>query len=202
MTAPKPVRLSAQAVQRIREAAWGWPADQRLADLERQLSKAIYDYHQLSVRHIKAQKTRLKKIHQTASTLADLLRDDEGEGGVDWCSEWPKEFPPPSKFAERIQRMVGESGILEMSPQKIIGEIIPGSELEWLIGIRLPELFEQYFRDAPTASRKGRYADFVAQVLTEFEITNHGRPYSRGTIIRALIRARSDRDRRTHGGQK
>jgi hypothetical protein len=151
--------------------------------------------------------TRLKSIRKHAHELAILLRADEENGVLDWYSRWPKEFPPPSKVAEEIQRMAQESGMLETSPQKIIREIkdenaVPGSAFEWLIGRKLPEVFEQFFRDDPTVYKKGRYADFAAQVLTEFAITNDGQPHSRDTLIRALTAARSGRSRRRHSGQK
>jgi hypothetical protein len=118
-----------------------------------------------------------------------------------------KNFRRQAKVAEEIQRMAQESGMLETSPQKIIREIkdenaVPGSAFEWLIGRKLPEVFEQFFRDDPTVYKKGRYADFAAQVLTEFAITNDGQPHSRDTLIRALTAARSGRSRRRHSGQK
>jgi hypothetical protein len=104
MTARKPIRLSYEALHRIRLAAGAWPADLDYKQLERQLSKAVYDYRQLSVRNIKAQKARLKAIHGHASAMAELLSTEEWEGGLDWCSEWPKEWPPPSKVAKKLSR--------------------------------------------------------------------------------------------------
>ena len=202
MTAPKPVQLRLEALLRIAKAAHAFPADLNASALERQLSKAVYDYRQLSVRNINAQKTRLKAIHKNASGLAELLSEDEETGGLNWCSQWPKDWPSPIKVAEEIQRRVEESAVLETSSQKIIREIIPGSPLEWLIGTRLPEVFEQFFCARPTVSRKGRYLDFAWRVLTEFKITNHGRPYSHETIIRALTDARHRRSGRPCGGRK
>ena len=208
MTARKPVQLSYKALHRIRLAAKGWPADLKLSDLGRQLSKAIHDYHSLlALRNINAQKARLKAIHKTASKLANLLRTDGENGILDWCPQWPKDLPSPSKVAEEIQRMAKESGVLETSPQKIIREIkdenaVAGSAYEWLVGKRLPKVFEQFFCVAPTVYREGAYLDFALQVLTEFEITNNGQPYSHESIIRALTLMRSGRSRRRRGGQK
>jgi hypothetical protein len=208
VTAPKPVRLTSEALHRIRLAAGGWPADVELPELRRALSSAASGYHSFdALPEIRAQKARLKAINKTASKLAALLRTDEENGILDWYSRWPKDSPPPSKVAEEIQRMAEESGALETSPQKIIREIkednaIAGSAFEWLVTKRLPEVFEQFFRANPTTYRKGRYPNFALQVLAELEITNHGRPYSRETIIRELTRARSGRGRRRHSGQK
>lgn len=145
MTAPRPVRLNYEALHRIRLAAGGFPANMKIYHFERQLSKAVYDYRQLSVRNIKAQKARLKAIHGHASAMAPLLSTEEEEGGVDWFSEWPKELPPLSKVAKEIARMIEESAVVKMSAQKIMREIILGSPLEWLVATRLPEVFEQFF---------------------------------------------------------
>jgi hypothetical protein len=194
MSARKPVLLTYEALHQILVAAGRWPADLNVSDLNRQLSKAIYDYHQLCVPNIKAQKARLKSIRKRADELAALLRADEEYGGVDWCSPWPKAFPPPSKIVEEIQRMAEESGILELSAQKIKREIIPNSPREWLVGTRLPLIFEQFFREPWTVTREGRYLAFAERVLIEFKI-----PCSRETIIRALTRAGRSRRRNMVG---
>jgi len=93
MTARKPVQLSYEALHRIRLAARGWPADMKIYELGRQLSKAIYDFHNWAAApdYIKTQKARLKAIHKYAHKLAVLLRTDEENPGLDWCSQWPKD---------------------------------------------------------------------------------------------------------------
>ena len=107
MTARKPVQLSYEALHRIRLAAGAWPADLEIYDLGRQICKAIAKYHSLlSLRDIKTQKARLKAIHKTASKLAALLKTDEKNGVLDWCSQWPKDLPSPSKVAKELQRMI------------------------------------------------------------------------------------------------
>jgi hypothetical protein len=204
MTARKPVQISYKALHRIRQAAWGWPADLELSDLRRQLSKAIYEYHSfLALRDIKTQKARLRAIHKTASKLAILLKIDEENGILEWRSQWPKDLPPASKVAEEIQRMAGESGVLETSPQKIIREIkddnaVFGGALEWLLGNKLPKVFEHCFQRAMTLYPKGDYARFAAQVLEESKIGK----VEPSTIVRALTNARSGRSPRRYGGQK
>jgi hypothetical protein len=199
MTARKPIRLSYEALHRIRLAAGAWPADLDYKQLERQLSKAVYDYRQLSVRNIKAQKARLKAIHGHASAMAPLLSTEEEEGGVDWFSEWPKELPPLSKVAKEIARMIEESAVVKMSAQKIMREIILGSPLEWLVATRLPEVFEQFFPPLKvTRYLKGNYVRFVHQICKEYAIE---KPMP-STTIRALTNARSGRGRKRHDGQK
>jgi hypothetical protein len=170
----------------------------KIYELERQLSKAVYDYRQLSTRNINAQQARLKAARRHASKLATLLREDEENGGLDWCSQWPKDWPPPSKVAEEIQLRIKESAVLKMPAQKIIGEIIPGSPREWLVGTRLPEVFERFFQRDVTVYAPGDYVRFANQFCEEFKL---GKVKS-ATIIRALTSARSGRSRRRHGGQK
>jgi len=179
MTARKPVQLSYEALHRIRLAARGWPADMKIYELGRQLSKAIYDFHNWAAAHdyIKTQKARLKAIHKYAHKLAVLLRTDEENPGLDWCSQWPKDWPPPIKVAEEIQRRVEESAVLETSPQKIVREIkddnaVFGGAREWLVGIKLPEVFEHFFRRDVTLYQKGDYVRFAMQVIAECEIGN------------------------------
>jgi hypothetical protein len=204
MTARKPVQISYEALHRIRQAAGGWPADLELSDLRRQLSKAIYEYHSfLALRDIKTQKARLRAIHKTASKLAILLKIDEENGILEWRSQWPKDLPPASKVAEEIQRMAGESGVLETSPQKIIREIkddnaVLGGALEWLLGRKLPEVFEHFFRRDVKLYQKSHYVRFALQIIAEWGIGD----VKPSTIIKALTDARSGRSRRRHGGQK
>jgi hypothetical protein len=209
MTTRKPVQLSYEALHRIRLAAGTWPADIKIYEFGQQLSKAIYDFYNWAAApdDIKTQKARLKAIHKYADKLVDLLRTEEKLPGLDWCSQWPKDWPPPIKVAEEIQWRVEESAVLETSPQKIIGKIkdnnaVAGSAFEWLVGQRLPEVFDRVFRADPTVYREGRYLDFVEQVLAKFKITNDGQSYSRESIIKALTLTRSGRSRRQRGGQK
>jgi hypothetical protein len=165
----------------------------------RQLSKTISDPDSwLAVRDIKTQKARLKKIHKTASKLADLLRTDEKSGALDWYSQWPKNLPLPSKVVEEVQQMAEDSGMLETSPQRIMRDFRRGSAREGLLGSKLPELFEHFFRRDATLYPKGDYVRFVAQVFEEAKIGK----VNPSTIIRALTDARRGRSGRPRGGRK
>jgi len=197
MTIPKPVRLNYEALHRIRLAARAFPVNMNINELGLQLSKAIYDYHRWNcLRDIKPQKKRLKAIQKTASRLAALLKDDEENGVLDWCQQWPKDRPPPSKVAEEIQRMAEESGILETSSQKIIRDIkdesaVSGSANEWLT-TRLQKVFWQFFH--PDFLEKRRFLNFTEAVCTEFGIKR--------ASWATVIRDRSRRGRKRRGGQK
>jgi len=209
MAATKPVRLSSEAAHRIRVAAWGFPADMKLSDLQRELQRAIFVYNFLRSlgAEAKAQLVRLKKIHEHASALANVLAADEESEGIFAKQLCPEDMPTAIKLTNKMREIVEESGLLETSPQSLADEsraqyaASDDSPFEWLVGKRLPQVFKWFFREDATLYRKGRYLDFALQVLTEFEITNNGRPYSRETLIRALTRARRGHGRRRHGGQ-
>jgi len=106
-------------------------------------------------------------------------------------------MPPASKLVNKMREVVEQSGWLEASPQNIAAETRADygtadiSAFEWLVGKRLPAIYEHFFRESATAYREGSYLDFVAQVLAEFGIR-----LSRESVIRALTRARSGRSRR------
>jgi len=78
------------------------------------------------------------------------------------------------------------------------------SPFEWLAGAYLPEAFRKCFGIEPTRTRdtydgkdlSGPYLQFAEQVLIEFGITKHGRPYSRETISKALSDLKNGRVRR------
>jgi len=67
--------------------------------------------------------------------------------------------------------------VLETSPQKIVRKIkddnaVFGGAREWLVGIKLPEVFEHFFRRDVTLYQKGDYVRFAMQVIAECEIGN------------------------------
>ena len=222
MAALQEERIKAIKDKRIIKAMWegrgrrkwhGWPADQKESDLRRELLKAISEFNFL--RNINAEaKTRwgrIKAIHEHATALSKLLaidEENEGEFTEHWRSLWPEDMPPGSKLVNKMREVVRQSGWLEASPQNIAAETRADhgaadiSAFEWLVGKRLPAIYEKFFRESATTYREGPYRDFASQVLTEFEITEDGRPYSGESVIKALTLTRSGRSRRRHGGQK
>jgi hypothetical protein len=234
MTARKPPQLSAEALMRILMAALqeerikaiksdrtrramlegrgrrklhGWPADQNLSDMRRELLKAIFEYNWLHNVHpeAKARWGRLKAIHKHATELARLLaadEDNEGEFTEHWRPLWPQDMPAASKLVSKMRELVEESGWLEGSPQNIAAETRAHygasdiSAREQLVGARLPEVYEHFFRERATATKEGSYLDFALQVCEEFDIR-----CSRETVKRALTLVRRGRSRRQRGGQ-
>jgi hypothetical protein len=206
--------LKAMLEGRGRRKLHGWPADQKLSDLRLELLKAIslYSFLRDSRAEAEVELARLKAIHKHASALANELATDEENGGMfteHWPEHWPEDMPAASNLVNKMREVVKQSGWLEASPQNIAAETRAAygaadiSALDWLVGARLPAIYENFFREPATAYREGPYLDFALQVLAEFEIKNDGQPYSRETIITALTRTRSGRSRRRHhGGQK
>jgi hypothetical protein len=196
---------------RGRRKLLGWPADQKLSDLRRELLKTISEYNFLRDVGAEAETRwgRLKAIHEHASALSKLLAADEeieGEFTEHWRSLWPQNMPAASELVSKMRDLVEESNWLETSPQNIAAETRADhaasgiSAFDLLVGTRLPTIYKKFFRESATNYRDGSYVDFAVQVLAEFEIKNKGRPYSRETVIKALTLARSGRSRR-RGGQ-
>jgi len=177
----------------------GWPADNKGFDLRRDLLKAIWEFNFLRTHRAEAvtRRDRLKAIHKHATALSRLLaldEENEGEFTEHWRPLWPQEMPTASKLVSKMRELVEESGWLETSPQNIAAETrayYKASDinaLDWLVGTRLPEIYEQFFRESATVYREGPYLDFATQILTEFKIRA-----TRESIIGALSRARSGR---------
>jgi hypothetical protein len=192
---------------RGRRKLHGWPADQKLSDMWRELLKAISEYnwvHNVNPES-KARWGRLKAIHKHATELARLLaaeEDNEGEFTEHWRPLWPQDMPAASKLVSKMRELVEESGWLKGSPQNIAAETRAHygasdiSALEQLVGAKLPAIYEKFFRERATATKEGSYLDFAMQVLKEFRI-----PCSRGTVIKALTLVKRGRSRSQRGGQ-
>jgi len=198
--------LKAMLEGRGRRKLHGWPADQKLSDLRRELLKAISEYNFLHKVNSEAEARwgRLKAIHKHATALSKLLAADEkneGEFTEHLRPLWPEDMPPASKLVNKMREVAEQSGWLEASPQNIAVETRADygasdiSALDWLVGTRLPAINKNFFRESATVYREGAYLDFALRVLAEFEITA-----TRESIIGALSRARSGRGRR-RGGQ-
>lgn len=77
------------------------------------------------------------------------------------------------------------------------------SSFEWLVGERLPSVFEKHFsqpagftRDVYADSTDSPYIRFVQSALEELRITNNGIPYSCSSIARALTEGQAGRPRK------
>src|SRR5215813_2909216 len=109
---------------RGRRKVHGWPADQKLADMRRELLNAIslYNFLRNVDAEAKAWWGRLKAIHEHATALSKLLATDEeneGEFTEHWRPLWPENMPPASELVNKMREVVEQSGWLEASPQNI-----------------------------------------------------------------------------------
>jgi len=222
MAAVQEERIKAIKDERIKKAMLegrgrrklhGWPADQKSSDMRRELLNAIslYNFLRNVDAEAKARWGRLKAIHEHATALSKLLATDEeneGEFTEHWRPLWPEDMPAASSLVSKMRELAEQSGWLEASPKEIAAAARTHhaasdiSAFEWLVGKRLPAIYEKFFRESATTYREGPYRDFALQVLTEFEITEDGRQYSGESVIKALTLTRSGRSRRRHGGQK
>jgi hypothetical protein len=205
VTSKKYSSLSYAALLRIIQDAGGFPADQAPSELRGHLLTALSDFESLRTLRpaATAQISRLKKIHKCASDLAKLLSADEEDQGLInkfWRKQVSKDALSP-EAAIQLQRLIEQSGWLKESPRSIVAKVlahnaVSGSAFEWLVGRMLPPIFEWFFREEITLYKEGWYLRFASRVLKEFAITNHGKPYSRQSILKALTDARRRRSRR------
>jgi len=101
---------------------------------------------------------------------------------------------PPAPESELLQK-AAEEWAEELHLKK-------RSALEWLVGVKLPQIFKTFF-DVPVGFSRGTakkalgpFIRFAEQALRELGITNYyGEPYSAETIARALSDVRTRRSR-------
>jgi hypothetical protein len=164
-------------------------------------------------RFIRERRKRFNAIRKHSRELALLLKEDEAEEDVigdNWREILPRDMLSPRAFAKILYRLLDENlkHLREGPPdslrshmamvEKNIGAGV--SAFEWLAGTSLPLVFKKFFGE-PSFSRTeqgptGPFIHFVLAVLTEFEITSRGKPYSAETVAAALTKARAGRSRR------
>ncbi len=74
-------------------------------------------------------------------------------------------------------------------------ELKGGSPINWLLGHRLPEIFEEYLKRQASATPDGPYVRFAMAFMTEFNKRN-GKSYESSTIEDALKLVRKGHIRR------
>jgi len=156
---------------------------------------------------------RFRAIHKHSKELTHLLRADEADENIigdNWREIFPRDMLSPRKFAgilygllEDLKHLWKESPSHSLRNHIAMFEKDYGggvSAFEWLAGTALPKVFKKFFAE-PSFSRSeyeptGRFIHFALAVLTEFKITNRGKPYRPETIAAALTKARAGRPRR------
>jgi hypothetical protein len=162
---------------------------------------------------IRAREKRFSAIQKHAKELALLLKEDEAEEdliGYNWREILPRDMLSPLAFAENLSRLLMDLKHLwnEKSPDSLRNHLAMFekdygggmSAFEMLAGGELALVFKKFFSE-PSFSRTeqgptGPFIKFVLAVLTEFKITNRGRPYRAETVAAALTKARAGRPRR------
>ncbi len=130
---------------------------------------------------------RLRQVRETAEQLASLLetKDDASEMIEKLYGEWPLTM---------VIRLAAYVEALE----EVLGDPPRGPTVnEWLAGVDLPCIFKEHFHRKPGSSWNNAKADgpcvrFIASAMREL-----GKPYSRASIIRAMTRFRTLRNRRS-----
>jgi hypothetical protein len=155
---------------------------------------------------------RLSQVAAAATTLRELLSDDEGR----WVAE---RLAPQYSSVEGASFEGFVAGLAQL-------ELLAKSELssgrtnakapwrqerspfEWLAGEKLPKIFEKHFaqeagytkdahQDGAAAKADSPYIRFAIAVLEGLGVKlRDGRPYAQDTIAKALADARSGRLRR------
>jgi hypothetical protein len=200
------MELDDQALDRIIGAAGAQSVPDRAA-LWSDLLEAVGEHHIRSTfgssKIAKERIERLKKIRTRAHQLASLLKADDDDWGLVRLL-WPAEDASPlASLIELMDRI----DVTEEKPSNLVRKTvrrfgITVSPFAWLVGGRLKELFKKHFGIDATFHRNedqvpaGAFVGFVEQVLVEFHIMNHGKPYRPESIARALTDARAGRLRR------
>ena len=112
------------------------------------------------------------------------------------------------KLAQRLEAAITPSGPEPEWGREAASQIAEElhlnkrSAFEWLVGVKLPRIFEKFFRKSAGFSRGtapkagGPYIRFAEQALIELGITKSGKPYKAEAIAKARADARKGRSRR------
>jgi hypothetical protein len=156
---------------------------------------------------------RLKSIQNAAKGLNQELVPDDIWDWSDMYSECERLQEEVKYLIERVDSEIDdltfelewgpdwlENIRLGLAPRALADRWKARSPFEWVAGNYLPELFRTHFGRRPTFNRRKGVPDspairFIERALTELGITNRGRPYSRGSIAKALTDVRTGRAR-------
>jgi hypothetical protein len=211
--------LDATAVQRILAAVGEKfiPPDLDKQKLVTDLASCLATYssavQRRSDKPTKDRVRRLKSIQNAAKRLERQLVPDD-------IWDWSDRFSECERLQEEVKYLIERVDLeiedltfelrwgpdwLEnirrgLAPRALADRWKARSPFEWVAGHYLPELFRTHFGRKPTFNRGKGVPDspairFIERALTELGITNRGRPYSRGSIAKALTDARTGRAR-------
>lgn len=128
---------------------------------------------------------RLALIRKTAKRLEQLL----GRPETLWHHPRTKKLAPtiPGVTLKTLLNMV-DGELVPPAPhiKSYFDSFKQRSPFESLVGNFLADAFELTFQRNTSLSQNGPFVRFAEAVLAELKITNHGKPYSRASIAKAL----------------
>jgi hypothetical protein len=157
-----------------------------------------------SLDHKKNEVERLGKAKKRASELRNLL-DDSTWGLI--ASRWHRRGQDQGAPRQMLTALIDivKTNLTHMNAKEesafFKGFFGAGSAFEQLVDKHLPKVFGDHFHIEATVSRRADgtpdspYLRFAEQVLSEFGILNHGRPYTRESIVSARSGKRTNRIR-------
>jgi hypothetical protein len=112
------------------------------------------------------------------------------------------------KAASRRLRPQGVTKLAEAIIDKKLASALGVQQLsafEWLVGVRLPNIFKKHFKVEAGYTRnpyadpgtvEGAYIRFATESLKVLSVTKNGKPYSAESIARAMSRAKGGKSRK------
>jgi hypothetical protein len=172
------------------------------------LSRLIPDLTSLDRK--KNEVERLGKTKKRASQLRSLLSDESTWGSI--TSDWYRRGQDQGAIEPRqmltdlidvVERKTRSMRLTSPKEESVFFRAFfgPGSAFEQLVDKHLPKVFVDHFHVNATVSRGADgtldtpYLRFAEQVLKEFVILNHGKPYTRESIASARSGKRTNRIR-------
>lgn len=148
----------------------------------------------------KRREKRLRILSKAAKHCLQLLQEQNVYQEI--SSRLPLTGECPRAATQHLFDAVEAALTKEPNPAEIPIRFANCSPFEYLVGYRLPRLFKKHFGQRATVQRKadgtpdGPYIRFAELALAALRITNHGRPYRRESIAKALADAQAGRTRR------
>jgi hypothetical protein len=148
----------------------------------------------------RSQATQLAQVARTLNRLRQLLSQEYVRRAILPELSIHEELPLVAidRLMKAVDRAVQDrsAGDKKLAGSQLVKNFNDRSPFEWLVGERLPQVFERHFKRPAGLSRTkgklgGPYIRFVRQVLIELDITKNGRPFTDEAIGKALTKARA-----------
>jgi hypothetical protein len=163
---------------------------------------------------------RLRRLRSICATAKKLKTQLAPADVLDWTRDWECEVlrKDLGGLIQKLECTISdlnqelrfgldaeEALRLGMAPREWANRWKAYSPFEWTAGHYLPELFEEHFGGESTFRRRdadkvkgGPTIRFIEKALIELGILENGKPYSRGSVTRALTALRTRNSRKKH----